>query len=159
MPSPATISVFDATFDYTFGNRLPSVPPIAVNACRLPGVNLHWLSHRGWCSFLFQGNADQDIEIKSLGPLQRSKIMLDTQRQGTPVMVARAGLLTPARAAVIGSILISPAVYLLAESSDGIIRAIQMRIDEGSYPIARDAQARISIEFKFTLPFLTAQRA
>lgn len=159
MPQAATLSIFDGTFDYTFGSIRAVLPPIALDECRLPGINLYWLSHRGWCPFLFQGNSEQEYSVKSLGSFERANLLIDTQRSGTPVLIARAGKLTPARAIVIRSILISPAVFWLTEGEDNLLMAVQVRIDEGSYSITRDAEALATIEFRFSLSTLTAQRA
>ena len=152
-------SPFDLTFDFTFQSLIPVPANIIASDCRLPGVHLYWLSHRYWASFLFQGNSEWDIEAKSLGLMNKGGLNLDTQRQGTSTLIVRGGSLLKEHAQVVKTIFLSPAVFAIAPGPDNKLKACQVRVDEGSYPVDRDARARIDIEFKISFPTLTAQRA
>ncbi|MVM36085.1 hypothetical protein GO755_39090 [Spirosoma sp. HMF4905] len=159
MPGTSFTSPFDLTFDSTFQGLINTSADIAADDCRLPGVYLHWLSNRGWCSFLFRGNSEEDFDAKSNGTIEQAGLITDIQRQGTPTILARAGSLTKAQAAVIRSLFISPRVYALAPGSDGKIKACPVRVDEGTYPVNRDASPLMRIEVKISFPKLTGQRA
>lgn len=159
MTSPSFTSTFNLTFDSTFQGLINTGSEIQADDCRIPGVHLHWLSHRGWCSFLFRGNSEEDIDAKSNGTIEQGGLIVDIQRQGTPIILARAGNLSKAQAAVIRSLFISPRVYALAPGPDGKIKAVPVRVDEGTYPVNRDASPIMRIDLKISFPKLTGQRA
>jgi len=160
MDAVLNLTTFDATFDHTFqGLTVAPSSPIAADPCRVPGVYLGWESHKGWAYYLFRGNADTDYDVKSAGQFEQAGAERDTQRIGRDQIVVRAGGLTRAESDVIKSIYLSVRVYAIAPDLSGKIKAVLVRIDEGSYATWRDSGNRINIEFKINFPKRKGQRA
>ena len=149
---------FETTFDYPFQNVLPPTVSIAVDPCRMEGYLLHWLTLRGWCSFLFLGNADTDFNVESMGTYNVVNNKQDALRIGGDKVLVRAGSLTKAQTKVLKSIYLSPAVYALLPGSDSKIQVVQVYIEAGTFSIWRDSSSRMNIEVNLIFPTVKSQR-
>ena len=158
LPVPDLTTPFDLSFDNTFQYLLPTVN-IAVPDCKMPGVYLHWLSLRGWASYLFAGNSEDDFDVKSGGRFEQGGADRDTYKKGQRQLLIRAGGLTPVQSEVIKSLYLSPAVYALAPDKNGKLKAVLVRVEEGTFAVWRDANQRINIDCKIYFPKIKSQRA
>jgi len=155
---PDLTTPFIPVFDYPFQNVLPPDAVIAVDPCRTPGYLLHWLTLRGWCSYLFQGNTDTDFDVQSKGTYISNDVKVDALRTGGDQLLLRAGSLTQSQVQVLKSIYLSPAIYALMPGPGDKYQLVRVYIEAGTFAIWRDATSRMNLEVKIVLPTINSQR-
>ncbi len=149
---------FDLTFDDTFGGLVFQSAPVASVGCRKPGVFLSWLSPFGPAYWLFEGFADRERQVTTLGTVKRGGLVSDVRKESNQVITARA-VLTEQESELVATIFESVAIYALVPTKDETLVQVPCRVEPVTAPEWKEAETRLYLDVKVIFPGRKSARA